>query len=182
MRTKLYKNRELTLKICLSAVCMALAFVLPFVTGAIPEIGGMLCPMHIPAFLLGIIAGPYFGTVLAFLAPILRSLMLGSPTLFPRAFTMAFELMAYALVFAIFYKLLPKKTPYLYVSLIASMLVGRAVGGIVKLILFKSGVMGAYSFTLFISGYFTETVPGVIIQILTVPPIVIALKKAKILK
>ena len=63
---KAYNNRELTLKICLSAMCMALAFALPFVTGAIPEIGNALSPMHLPAFLFGIVAGPYFGGVLAF--------------------------------------------------------------------------------------------------------------------
>ena len=34
-----------------AALYLALAMVLPFVTGQIPEIGSMLCPMHIPALL-----------------------------------------------------------------------------------------------------------------------------------
>ena len=177
MKRKAYKNRELTLKICLAAMCLALAFVLPFLTGAIPEIGGMLCPMHIPAFLLGIIIGPYFGGALAFLSPILRSLIFGSPLLFPRAFSMAFELMAYALAFGILYKLLPKKAPYLYVSLASAMLIGRIVGGAVKTVLFATGAMGKWSTALFISGYFTETLPGVIVQLLLIPPLVLALMK-----
>ena len=163
-------------------MCLALALVLPFVTGAIPEIGGMLCPMHLPAFLLGIIVGPYVGGALAFLSPILRSLIFGAPLLFPRAFAMAFELMAYAFVFGLLYKLLSKKMPMLYLSLASAMLVGRVVGGVVKFILFKTGAMGSYSMALFISGYFTETLPGVIVQLLVVPPLIIALRRAKILK
>lgn len=182
MKTKIYKSRELTLKICLSAMCLALAFVLPFVTGAIPEIGGMLCPMHLPAFLLGIIIGPYFGGALAFLSPILRSLIFGAPLLFPRAFTMAFELLAYALSFGILYKLLPKKMPSLYISLVSAMLFGRVVGGVVKTILFATGAMGKWSPALFISGYFTETIPGVIIQLLVIPPLIIALRRSKIIE
>ena len=31
-----------------AALFLALALVLPFLTGQIPEIGAMLCPMHIP--------------------------------------------------------------------------------------------------------------------------------------
>ncbi len=180
MKTKVYKRKELTIKICLAAMCLALAFVLPFVTGAIPEIGGMLCPMHLPAFLLGIVIGPYFGAGLAFLSPILRSLLFGSPLLFPRAFTMAFELMAYAFVFGLLYKLLPKKLPHFYVSLVSAMIVGRVVGGIVKTVLFELGAMGKWSYALFISGYITETIPGLVIQLLIIPPLVMALRKAKI--
>ena len=35
----------------LSALFLALALVLPFLTGQIPEVGSMLCPMHIPVLL-----------------------------------------------------------------------------------------------------------------------------------
>ena len=33
----------------LAAMFLALALVLPFLTGQIPQIGGMLLPMHLPA-------------------------------------------------------------------------------------------------------------------------------------
>ena len=36
-----------TKKLVLAAMFLALALVLPFLTGQIPEIGSMLCPMHI---------------------------------------------------------------------------------------------------------------------------------------
>ena len=41
----------------LSAMFLALALVLPFLTGQIPQIGGMLLPMHLPVFLCGLICG-----------------------------------------------------------------------------------------------------------------------------
>ena len=42
-------------KLTYSALFLALAMVLPFLTGQIPEIGSMLCPMHIPALLCGFV-------------------------------------------------------------------------------------------------------------------------------
>ena len=44
-------------KLTYSALFLALAMVLPFLTGQIPEIGSMLCPMHLPALLCGFMCG-----------------------------------------------------------------------------------------------------------------------------
>ena len=41
----------------LAAMFLALALVLPFLTGQIPQLGGMLLPMHLPVFLCGLICG-----------------------------------------------------------------------------------------------------------------------------
>ena len=48
-------------KLVLAALCLALCMVLPFLTGQIPEIGNMLCPMHIPVLLCGFLVGPLWG-------------------------------------------------------------------------------------------------------------------------
>ena len=37
--------------VILAALMLALALVLPFLTGQIPQIGSMLCPMHLPVLL-----------------------------------------------------------------------------------------------------------------------------------
>ena len=37
-------------RMVLAAMFLALSMILPFLTGQIPQIGGALCPMHIPAF------------------------------------------------------------------------------------------------------------------------------------
>ena len=79
----------------LSAMFLALGLVLPFFTGQIPQIGGMLLPMHIPAFLCGLICGWQFGVVVGFVMPLLRMVLFGMPPLMT-AVAMAFELAAYA--------------------------------------------------------------------------------------
>ena len=93
----------------LAAMFLALAYVLPFFTGQIPQVGAMLCPMHIPVLLCGFICGGPWGIAVGFIAPLLRSLTLGMPPMFPTAVCMAFELAAYGAVSGFLYKMLPKK-------------------------------------------------------------------------
>ena len=57
-----------TWKITYSAVCLALALVLPFLTGQIPQIGKMLSPMHIPVYLCGFLCGWPWGLAVGFIA------------------------------------------------------------------------------------------------------------------
>ena len=62
-----------------AALYLALAMVLPFVTGQIPEIGSMLCPMHIPALLCGFMCGWLWGFAIGCIAPLLRAVTFGMP-------------------------------------------------------------------------------------------------------
>ncbi len=175
------KNHKNILKLTVSALCLAIAFVLPFLTGQIPEIGAMLLPMHIPVLLCGFICGWKWGLGVGFVAPLLRSLTLGRPSVFPTAVCMAFELAAYGLICGLMYKLLPKKKPYIYVSLLTSMVVGRIIWGIAMVICM--GVKGgAFTFGAFIAGAITEAIPGIIIQIALVPILVMALEGQSSLK
>ena len=45
------KNLDKTLKTVFAAMFLALSYVMPFLTGQIPEVGSMLCPLHIPVLL-----------------------------------------------------------------------------------------------------------------------------------
>ena len=170
------KNRRLAY----SALFLALALVLPFLTGQIPTIGKALSPMHIPVMLCGFLCGPVWGLAVGLIAPILRSLLFGMPPLFPTATAMAFELAAYGLLSGLFYKLLPKKTPYLYLALILAMIGGRLVWGLAMTLLM--GAAGK-SFTLaaFWAGAFANAWPGIVLQLVLIPPVVAALKKAKLM-
>ena len=47
------KTRSTTRDLVLAALFLALAFVLPMITGHVPQIGNMLCPMHFPILLCG---------------------------------------------------------------------------------------------------------------------------------
>ena len=116
-------------KLTYSALYLAIAMVLPFVTGQIPEIGAMLCPMHIPALLCGFMCGWPWGVAVGFIAPLLRSVLFGMPVLFPTAVAMAFELAVYGGTAGILYQLLPRKKWTVYLVLILSMIAGRIVWG-----------------------------------------------------
>lgn len=76
------KSQNNLLKMVLAALFLALAYVMPFLTGQIPEIGSMLCPLHIPVLLCGFICGWPWGLAVGFIAPLFRSLTLGMPPFF----------------------------------------------------------------------------------------------------
>ena len=121
------KKRNDVVKLTLAAMFLALAFVLPFLTGQIPQIGSMLCPMHIPVLLCGFFCGAPWGLVVGLLAPLLRSFTLGMPPMFPTALCMAFELAAYGFVAGWLYNKLPKKRIYVYLSLLCAMLTSKSL-------------------------------------------------------
>lgn len=169
------------LKTVLSALFLAIAFVMPFLTGQIPEIGSMLCPMHIPVLLCGFICGWPWGLAVGAIAPLLRSFTLGMPPLFPTAVCMAFELAAYGLISGLMHKLLPKKRPYIYCSLLTAMIIGRVIWGAAMLVCM--GINGgSFTFAAFLAGAFTNAIPGIIVQIILVPILVSVLSSTKILK
>lgn len=173
--------RSNILKLTLSAMFMAIGLVLPLLTGQIKTIGNMLLPMHIPVMLCGLICGWYYGAAVGFILPILRSVTFGMPELYPSAIAMAFELMTYGLAVGVMYSLLPKKNINIYVSLLTSMVVGRAVwGAVYAALLSVSG--DALTWKIFISSAFLKAFPGIILQFIIIPALMIFLKKIKLIK
>ena len=135
-------------KLTYSALYMAIALILPFVTGQIPEIGAMLCPMHIPALLCGFMCGWPWGVAVGFISPLLRSVMFGMPAMFPAAIAMAFELAVYGGMAGLLYSRLPRKKWMIYAALLISMIAGRVVWGAVQALL--AGLSGnSFTWTLF---------------------------------
>ncbi len=172
-------KRNTTLKLILSAMFLALSFVLPFVTGQIPQVGAMLLPMHIPVILCGFICGAPWGLIVGATAPLLRSLILSMPPLFPTAISMAFELATYGFLSGLLYRVLPKKKINIYFSLIISMIAGRIVWGIVQLCLFGFDIE-KFPLSAFFSGAVVNAIPGIILQILLIPVVIVILEKSKI--
>lgn len=175
-------NRQDTLiKMILSALFLALAYVMPFLTGQIPEIGSMLCPLHIPVILCGFICGWKYGLVIGLIAPLFRSLTLGMPPIFPTATSMSFELAAYGAISGLMYNILPKKKLYIYCSLLTAMIIGRIVWGIAMFICM--GIKNSpFTFNAFVAGAFVNALPGIILQIVVIPVIIMTLEKINILK
>lgn len=166
-------------KTVLSALFLALAYALPFLTGQIPSIGSMLCPLHIPALLCGFFCGWQWGLAVGFIAPLFRSLTLGMPPLFPTAVCMAFELAAYGAIAGGMHRILPRKKPFIYVSLLTAMLLGRIVWGVSMLICMSING-GAFTFAAFLAGAFSNALPGIILQLLLIPIIVMILDNPRV--
>lgn len=171
------RNRNSLLNLTVSALCLALAYVLPFLTGQIPQIGAMLSPMHLPVLLCGFLCGWPWGLAVGALAPLTRSLILGMPKLFPSAVCMCFELAVYGAVAGWLYRRLPRKKGYIYVALLGAMAAGRLVWGAAMWA--AMGLTGG-SFTLaaFAAGAVTNAIPGIVLQIVLIPLLVMALERS----
>ncbi len=165
-------------KLVLSAMFLSLGLLLPFLTIQIPEIGKALLPMHIPVILCGFICGWQYGFAVGFITPLLRSAVFGMPVMYPTAFAMAFELAAYGLMCGLMYKVLPKKKAYVYPALVISMIAGRAVYGAVMFVLSGISANINYGFSAFLSGTVLTAVPGILLQLVLIPIIIIALESA----
>lgn len=159
-----------------AAIFFALAYSMPFLTGQIPEIGAMLCPMHLPVLLCGFICGPVWGSVVGFTVPVFHSLTLGMPYLFPNAFCMAFELAAYGAVTGFMHKRLPRRRYCIYLSLLAAMIIGRLVWGTVMYVCVGLNG-GSFTFAAFLAGAVTNAIPGIAFQIVLVPVLVMLLER-----
>lgn len=172
------KKQNPIFSMVLSALFLAMAYVLPFFTGQIPQIGAMLCPMHIPVLLCGFICGWPWGLGVGVIAPLLRSVTLGMPPFFPTALCMAFELATYGAIAGLLYKMLPKKKCFLYVSLLVAMIAGRLVWGAAMFVCL--GINGgSFGFSAFLAGAITNAIPGIVLQIVLIPVIVMVLEHVK---
>ena len=157
----------------LAAMFLALSYVMPFLTGQIPEIGSMLCPMHIPVLLCGYFCGWKWGICVGFLAPLFRSMTLGMPPIMT-AVCMAFELATYGGLSGFLYGILPGKKTAIYGSLIPAMIGGRLVWGVAMLaVMGISG--GSFGLAAFFAGAVGNALPGIALQIVLIPLILMAL-------
>lgn len=174
------KNTKTVRQLVLAALFLALAFVLPLLTGQVPKVGNMLCPMHFPVLLCGFVLGGPWGLAVGFAAPLLRSVLFGMPPMFPIAISMAFELAAYGLVSGVLWRKVKHTVPMMYASLVTAMVAGRLVWGAVRFVL--AGLTGsAFPFSAFLSGALLTAVPGIAAQLVLIPLILVALQKAKVI-
>lgn len=164
-------------KLVLSAMLLAVGIILPFLTGQLQQFGNMLLPMHIPVMLCGLICGQWYGLTIGFILPIMRSGLFGMPAIFPNAVSMAFELAAYGFIIGyLFSHAKWQCIRSLYRCLITAMLGGRFIWGIVNAILV--GISGGiFTPEIFITSAFLNAIPGIIIQLILIPSIMLALHK-----
>lgn len=167
-----------TRNLTLSGLFLALGITLPFLTANLPQMGSAFLPMHIPVLLCGFVCGWPWGLAVGFVTPLLRMLLVGMPPA-TTAIPMAFELATYGALTGLFYWKLPKALPSLYASLLGAMLGGRIVWGIVRWVMMATGV--EFGFQAFLTGAFVFALPGIIIQIVLVPILILALRRARLM-
>ena len=164
-----------------SSMFLALAMLLPFLIGQIRPFGIALLPMHIPVILCGFICGPSWGMAVGVAAPLLRSIVFGQPTMIS-AIAMAFELATYAFIAGILYKSLKKNLFMFYIELLTVMVAGRIVWGLVMFVFIILGLAsGTIGFGLIWGSTVLNSIPGIILQLIVIPPIINVLKKNRLM-
>ena len=173
MKTKCsVKNMTLT------AVCIALCVVLPIAFHSIPDAGSVFLPMHIPVLICGMICGWPYGFICGLMGPLVSSALTGMPpiAILP---AMMLECGTYGMVSGIMLKLVHTRSTCgdLYIALVTAMLAGRVMSGIAKALIFMPGI----SMTAWVTASFVTALPGILIQLVFLPSVVMTLMKAKII-
>lgn len=175
-------KREDIRKMVIAAMLLAIGYMLPFLTMQIKTIGNMFLPMHLPVMLAGFILGWQYGLAVGFILPVTRSLLFGMPQLYPSAIAMSFELATYGVCIGILYWIFGKKGILaVYAALIPSMLIGRAVWGMAMIVLMKLND-SAFAFKVFLTQAFANAFPGIILQLILIPAIMLVLDKTRLVR
>ncbi|GAA4067191.1 ECF transporter S component [Amphibacillus indicireducens] len=172
-------SNQQTKKIVYVSLSIAIGLLLPFIVNMLPIAypGAVLLPMHIPVLICGFVVGGRYGLIAGLLLPPLSFFLTGMPPIFPTGVSMMLELATYGLLTGLLFKLTNGK---IVVSLIGAMIGGRIIYGIVNAIIF--GVSGtSFGMEAFIGGAFITALPGIIIQFIIIPPIVHALRSARLI-
>ena len=170
-------KKQSTRNLVCAALFLALGLVLPFLTAQIPQIGSMLLPMHLPVLLCGFLCGPVYALAVGAVAPPLRFALFGMPPIFPTGVAMCFELAAYGVISSLMYRRLPRKKLSIYAALLIAMVGGRIVWGLMRWLI--AGLAGSsFTFAMFLSGALLKAVPGIIVQIVLIPLLVMAIERA----
>lgn len=172
------KTKKYIWEMVIAALCVALGIVLPVAFHSIPNAGSVLLPMHIPVLLCGLLCGPAYGLACGILTPLLSSLITSMP---PAAVlpSMICELAVYGFIAGLLVILIRtgSQIANVYISLVGAMLIGRVIYGIVNALIFRAG---EYSMQMWLTASFVTALPGIIIQLVLLPLVVLALRKAKL--
>lgn len=172
-----------TKRITTGALCLALSLILPqmFHLIGLQQAGMVFLPMHIPVFIGGMLLGPIYGTVVGALAPLLSCALTGMPT--PAiVIYKVIELASYGMMSGLLfqtYKLNEKKLGIMVV-MVVSMLFGRIMNAVALVFVTNILSIPVGGIETVIAATITG-IPGIVLQLIFVPAVVIAISKTKIL-
>lgn len=165
-----------------AALVCALSVVVPQMFHLIGgnTLGNAFLPMHLPVLLGGYLLNPAAALVCGMLSPILSFFVSGMPA-FPRLVFMVFELGTYGFSTSLFAR---KCRLPVWLNLPLTWLGGRAVyflTAVFALHILHLEIQGMPSAAAAVWTAVTAGVPGLILQAATVPILVAALKKARLI-
>ena len=162
-------------RLTLTALNVALCVVLPMAFHIIPNAGSVMLPMHIPVLLCGLVCGWQYGLLCGILGPLVSSVLTSMP---PAAMLpgMMVECGMYGCVSGLMMERIHTGSLYadLYISLPVAMLVGRVISGIVKALILTPSL----SLTAWATASFVTALPGISIQLILLPTLIVALTRA----
>ena len=165
-------------RLTLTALCIALCVVVPMAFHVIPNAGAVMLPMHIPVLLCGLVCGWQYGLICGILGPLVSSVLTGMP---PAAMLpgMMVECGMYGCVGGLLMERIRTGSLYadLYICLPAAMLAGRVISGVVKALILTPGL----SFTAWATASFVTALPGISIQLILLPTLIVALTRASLI-
>ncbi len=178
----MYNKESKVYKMSVGGLLLAIGIIIPglFHIFGTPNLGRMFLPMHLPIFIAGIYLGELYGLVIGFITPLINSIF-GMP-LFPQNIIMALELAAYGFFAGFVIYLLKNLKAVMpvkvYISLITSMIAGRIVNALILLVMARLLGMNVPAPVSVLSAA-VFGIPGIIIQLLLVPAIVLVLSSFK---
>lgn len=153
---------------------LALGILLPqmFHFLPLPNAGKVLLPMHIPAILAGYLLGSRSGAIVGFLSPVISCMLFQMPPVLTMPI-MAVEIMCYGIAAGI----VNKKIKSAYLGLALVMICGRIASGLMYVIMINLVGIAKLNMQMFFLSISTG-VPGMILQLCIIPPMVKLLRKA----
>lgn len=168
-----------TRKIVLASLFIAMGIVLPVIIHFVPDGGKILLPMHIPVILCGLCLGGKYGALCGTLTPLLSSLFTGMPStaILP---AMMCELTLYGFICGLLIMKISSKhlIVRIYGAMIPAMICGRLAAGIINTYILGSGSQSLWAYLI---TSFTTGAPGIILQLVLIPILVVILARASII-
>ena len=156
----------------IGGVCIALGVVLPLLVHSLGIAPRIVLPIHYPVFLAGMLLDPIGAAIVGILSPALSMGLTGMPTP-DQTLRMMGELAAYGLVVSLTLRLLGGFRYWTcLVALIIAMILGRIVHASLAMWLF-----GFHGWKIYAAMYLPG-IPGMIAQLILIPPIAIRVRRA----
>ncbi len=163
-----------------AGVCVALGIVLPFFIHPFGLAPRVILPMHFPVFLAGLLLPPFYAGMVGILTPALSSGFTGMPTT-AQVMRLMPELAVYAMTASVMLRLLPvwpglSERLGRIAAMITAMLVAMILGRIVY-VLVSMAMAGIQDMNYYLMILVAPALPGIIAQLIIVPPLAYKLEQ-----